>query len=33
VSPLLEDEGQRLAAAEAYGGTVELARSGLTFTA
>ena len=33
VSPLLEDEGQRLAAAEAYGGTVELARSGRTFMA
>ena len=33
VSPLLEDEPQLLAAADAYGGPVELARTGLTFTA
>ena len=33
VSPLLEDEPQRAAAADAYGGTVELARAGLTFDA
>ena len=33
VSPLLEDEGQLQAAADAYGGPVELARSGLTFAA
>ena len=33
VSPLLEDEPQLLAAADAYGGPVELARTGLTFRA